>query len=406
MELSERARNIKPSATLAVTAKAKEMKSQGLDVISFGAGEPDFDTPDHIKAAARQALDEGMTKYQPTAGSPEAREAVARYMNERFGYEFGADNVLISCGGKHALYLAFQALVEPGDEVILPAPYWVSYPQQAALAGATVKEVHAGPEQAFRVTPAQLEEAITEKSKVLVLNSPSNPTGAMYGADELAALGEVIARHPNLIVFSDEIYERLVYEGNTFASFAAVNPSLAERTVTFNCLSKTYAMTGWRVGFTIGPTDLIKAMGSMQGQMTSNITSFCLPAVSAALQGPQEGVERMRQAFEERGKQMHARLSEMPGVRCPQPHGAFYVFPDVSSAAFGKMDPAGRRIASAADFAASLLEHQQVAVVPGEDFGAESHVRLSFATGTEQIEAGLDRLAAYLGQLAQASSGL
>ena len=399
MALSDRAQAIKPSATLAVTAKAKELKQAGHDVVSFGAGEPDFDTPGPIKQAAKDALDQGMTKYQPTPGSPEARQAVADYMNERFGYDFTSENVLISCGGKHALYLAFMALIDPGDEVLLPAPYWVSYPQQAQLAGGSVKEIQAGPEQDFRITPDQLEAAISERSKVLVINSPSNPTGAMYAADELRALGEVIEKHPGLIVFSDEIYERLVYDDNQFASFAAVNPALADRTVTFNCLSKTYAMTGWRVGFTIADAALIKAMGSMQGQMTSNITSFCMPAIAAALQGDQGEVETMRAEFEKRGRHIHDRLSKIAGITCPKPRGAFYVFPDIAEAAFGKTDPAGTKLETAADFAASLLEHQQVAVVPGEDFGAPRHVRLSFATSLEQIDNGLDRIEQYLQQL-------
>jgi aspartate aminotransferase len=399
MQLSQRAQAIKPSATLAVTAKAKAMKAAGQDVVSFGAGEPDFDTPSHIKNAAKQALDQGLTKYQPAPGSPDARQAVADYMNNRFGYHFAQDNVIISCGGKHALYLAFMCVIDPGDEVLLPSPYWVSYPQQAKLAGATVKAIDAPAEQQFCINADQLEQAITDKTKVLVLNSPSNPTGAMYTPDQLKAIGEVVAKHPNLIVFSDEIYERLVYDDNQFASFAAVNPSLADRTVTFNCLSKTYAMTGWRIGFTIGPADLIKQMAAMQGQMTSNITSFCLPAVAAALQGDQSDVERMRSEFEKRGHHMHQRLSKIKGIQCPQPRGAFYVFPDISGAALGNTDPAGNQLNSAADFAASLLEHQQVAVVPGEDFGAPSHVRLSFATAMDQIDKGLDRIEQYLARL-------
>jgi aspartate aminotransferase len=399
MQLSQRAQAIKPSATLAVTAKAKQLKAEGHDVVSFGAGEPDFDTPAHIKAAAKDALDQGLTKYQPTPGSPEARQAVADYMNQRFGYAFAQDNVIISCGGKHALYLAFMCLIDPGDEVLLPSPYWVSYPQQAKLAGGSVRDIPAGAEQGFRISPEQLDQAISDQSKVLVLNSPSNPTGAMYSREELKAIGEVVAKHPNLVVFSDEIYERLVYDDNEFASFAAVNPQLADRVVTFNCLSKTYSMTGWRVGFTIGPADLIKQMAAMQGQMTSNITSFCLPAIAAALEGEQDDVQQMRQQFEQRGHHIHNRLNLIKRINCPKPQGAFYVFPDVSQAAFGKTDPSGKTIESAADFAASLLEHQQVAVVPGEDFGAPSHVRLSFATAMTQIDKGLDRLEDYLTQL-------
>ncbi len=396
MELSQRVRSIKPSATLAVTARSKAMKAQGIDVVGFGAGEPDFDTPGHIKQAAIDSLLAGNTKYQPAAGTPEARAAVAHYMNERYGYQFDAENVIISAGGKHALYLAFQAILEPGDEVLLPAPYWVSYPEQARLAGGVVKEIAGEVGNDFKITPEQLAAAITDRSRVLVINSPSNPTGTMYSRDELAALADVVAAHSRLVVFSDEIYERLVYGDVAFASFASLHEEVGQRTVTFNCLSKTYAMTGWRVGFTIAEPGLIKAMASMQGQMTSNITSFCLPAVEAALAGPQDEVEKMRRAFAERGAHMHERLSAMAGVRCPRPTGAFYVFPDMSGAALGKRDPAGRELDSAAALAESLLEHAQVAVVPGEDFGAPSHVRLSFATSMEQIDKGLDRLERYL----------
>jgi len=399
MQLSERVKAIKPSSTLAVTAMAKALQAKGVDVVGFGAGEPDFDTPANIKIAAAKALDAGITKYLPTAGTPEARQAVADYMNQRFGYHFKAENVIVSFGGKHALYLAFMAICNPGDEVLLPAPYWVTYPEQARLAGATVKELLGAVENDFKITPKQLEAAITPKSRVLVINSPSNPTGTMYSPDELKALAAVVARHPQLIVFSDEIYERLVFGDVKFASFAALDPEVGKRTVTFNCLSKTYAMTGWRIGFTIGPAALIKAMDALQGQMTSNITSFCMPAIVEALKGPQDDAEKMRQAFAERGAHIHKRLSKLVGVKCPKPTGAFYVFPDICKAVFGKKDPAGKTLSTAADFAASLLEHAKVAVVPGEDFGAPNHVRLSFATSMEQIDKGLDRIEGYLKSL-------
>lgn len=402
MDLSARVRALKPSSTLAVTAKAKALKAAGVDVISFGAGEPDFDTPAHIKAAAIKALEQGKTKYEPCAGTPEARQAVARYMTTRHGLESGPENVLISCGGKHALYLAFMAVMDPGDELLLPAPYWVSYPEQARLAGATVREIPARVDNDFKITPEQLEQAITPKSKVLVINSPSNPTGTMYSPAELKALADVVARHPRLVVFADDIYERLVYGAEPFVSFATLNPAV--QTVTFNCLSKSYAMTGWRIGFTVAEPGLIKAMDGLQGQMTSNITSFCFPAVVAALDGSQDEVERMRQAFAQRGAHIHRRLSALPGIRCPRPTGAFYVFPDIREAVFGKVDPAGRLLDSAAAFAESLLEHAQVAVVPGEDFGGPDQVRLSFATSLEQIDAGLDRLEGYLASLKQAVS--
>ncbi len=373
MQLSERVQAIKPSVTLAVSAKAKAMKAAGVDVVSFGAGEPDFDTPVAIKEAAKKALDAGKTKYEDTPGTAEARDAVARYMNTRHGFHVTGQNVIISVGGKHSLYVAFMAIMNPGDELLLPAPYWVSYPEQAKLAGGTVKEIPGSVDRDFKITPEQLEKAIGPKSKVLVINSPSNPTGTMYSPAELKALAEVVARHPNLIVFADDIYERLVYGPDKFVSFATLHPAIAERTITFNCLSKTYAMTGWRVGFTIAPADLIKAMGSLQSQMTSNITSFVMPAVAAALDGSQDEVEKMRQAFAKRGEHIHRRLTALPGVKCPKPTGAFYVFPDISAAAFGKTDPAGKKINCALAFAESLLEHAKVAVIPGEDFGrAES----------------------------------
>ncbi|MCX5661819.1 MAG: pyridoxal phosphate-dependent aminotransferase [Planctomycetota bacterium] len=397
MQLSERVKAIKPSSTLAVTAKSKAMKAAGIDVIGFGAGEPDYDTPKPIKAAAAKALEEGKTKYEATAGSVEARAAVAKYMNTRHGFNVTGDNVIISVGGKHSLYVAFMSLMNPGDELLLPAPYWVSYPEQAKLAGGTVKEIPGSVDNDFKITPAQLEKAIGPKSRVLVINSPSNPTGTMYSPAELKALAEVVAKHPNLLVFADDIYERLVYGSDKFVSFSTLHPALAERTVTFNCLSKTYAMTGWRVGFTIGPKDLIKAMDALQGQMTSNITSFVLPAVAVALDPAQDAaVETMRVEFDKRGKHIHQRLLAIPGVKCPKPTGAFYVFPDVSKAVFGKTDPAGKRITTAAGFAESLLEHAKVAVVPGEDFGGPNHVRLSFATGMKNIDSGLDRIEAYV----------
>ncbi len=396
MRLSDRVNAMRPSSTLAVTAKSKAMKAAGVDVVGLGAGEPDFDTPDHIKQAARDALDTGVTKYQPVAGTPDARQAVAEYMNDRHGFKAEPENVVISCGGKHALYLAFAAVCNPGDEVLLPSPYWVSYPEQAKLAGASVEVIQSRAADGFKITPEQLTAAITPRSRVLVINSPSNPTGAMYSPDELKALATVVAEHPQLLVFSDEIYERLVFGAHPFVSFAGLHPAVTERTITFNCLSKTYAMTGWRVGFTIGPADVIAAMSKLQSQMTSNITSFCLPAVRAALHGPQDAVESMRKAFAERAEHTHARLSAMPGVVCAKPSGAFYVFPDVSQAAFGKADPAGKVIRSASDFASSLLDHAKVAVVPGEDFGAPAHVRLSFAAAMEQIDKGVDRIEAFL----------
>lgn len=399
MKLAHRVQVMKPSSTLKVTAMVKQLTAEGHDIIGFGAGEPDFDTPQRIKDTVGVALNQGLTKYEPVGGTPAALKAVAAYVGPKLGRELTPQNVLISCGGKHSLYLAFMALVEPGDEVLIPAPYWVSYPEQARLAGAEVVEIPGSVDNDFKITPEQLRQALTPKSKVLVINSPSNPTGTMYSPAELKALAEVVVEHPQLLVFADDIYERLVYGPDPFVSFASLHPALWERTVTFNCLSKSYAMTGWRVGFAVAPAECIKAMAALQGQMTSNITSFVYPAIVEALQGPQDEVEAMRQAFAQRGQSMHRLLSAMPGVKCCQPTGAFYVFPDIAEAAFGKTDPAGKRIETAADFAESLLTHARVAVVPGEDFSGPRHVRLSFATSNAKIEAGLERLAQFLEKL-------
>ena len=398
MKLAQRVQVMKPSSTLAVTALVKKMTSEGHKVIGFGAGEPDFDTPQHIKDSVTDALSKGLTKYEPVNGTPAALKAVAQYMEPKLGRNLGPENVLISCGGKHSLYLAFMALVEPGDEVIIPAPYWVSYPEQARLCGASVVEVPGSVDNDFKITPEQLEKAITPRSKVLIINSPSNPNGTMYSPAELIALSEVVLRHPQLIVFADDIYERLVYGADPFVSWASLHPDLFERTVTFNCLSKSYAMTGWRVGFAVAEPKLIKAMSGLQGQMTSNITSFVYPAIVAALTGPQDEVEKMRQTFAERGQLMHRLFSAIPGVKCCKPTGAFYVFPDIS-AHFGKTDPAGRKLESAAAFAESLLSHAQVAVVPGEDFAGPNHVRASFATSNQNIEQGLEKLSRFVEQL-------
>ncbi len=399
MKLAHRVQVMKPSSTLKVTAMVKQLTAEGHDIIGFGAGEPDFDTPQRIKDTVGVALNQGLTKYEPVGGTPAALKAVAAYVGPKLGRELTPQNVLISCGGKHSLYLAFMALVEPGDEVLIPAPYWVSYPEQARLAGAEVVEIPGSVDNDFKITPEQLRQALTPKSKVLVINSPSNPTGTMYSPAELKALAEVVVEHPQLLVFADDIYERLVYGPDPFVSFASLHPALWERTVTFNCLSKSYAMTGWRVGFAVAPAECIKAMAALQGQMTSNITSFVYPAIVEALQGPQDEVEAMRQAFAQRGQLMHRLLSAMPGLKCCQPTGAFYVFPDIAEAAFGKTDPAGKRIETAADFAESLLTHARVAVVPGEDFSGPRHVRLSFATSNAKIEAGLERLAQFLEKL-------
>ena len=394
--LADRMSLVSESITLAVTAKANALKKAGVDVVGFGAGEPDFDTPAFIKDAAKAALDKGLTKYTPTPCFPELKQAIADKFQRENGLPYKAENITVGAGGKHCLYMAFMAMLNPGDEVLIPAPYWVSYPEQAKLAGGVPVVVKGDEANGFKLTPPQLEAAITPKTKVLVLNSPSNPAGHAYSPAELKGLAEVVARHPHVVVFSDEIYEKLVYDGLTFVSFATLHPALAERTLTFNCHSKSFAMTGWRVGYVGGPKPAIDAMNKLQSQMTSHITSFVQPAATIALTDPRgaESVEQMRREFERRGRHMHQRLSALPGVTCVKPQGAFYCFPNVSRY-YGRRI-GGVEVSGAVPFAAALLEQAHVAVVPGTDSGFDSHVRLSFATGMANIDKGIDRIAGWL----------
>lgn len=397
--LAERMTLVSESITLAVSAKANALKKAGVDVVGFGAGEPDFDTPAFIKEAVKAAVDKGVTKYTPTPCYPELKQAIADKFSRENGLPYKAENVTTGAGGKHCLYMAFMAVLNPGDEVIIPSPYWVSYPEQVKLAGGVSKIVRGEESNGFKITPQQLEAAIGPKTKVFVINSPSNPAGHAYTPDELKALAEVVARHPNVVVFSDEIYEKLVYDGLRFVSFATLAPGLVERTLTFNCHSKSFAMTGWRVGYIGGPKPVIDAVNKLQGQMTSHITSFVQPAATAALTDPRgaETVEQMRQQFEKRGRHMWERLSKLPNVTCVKPQGAFYCFPNVS-AYFGK-SANGAKITDAVSFAAALLEQNHVALVPGNDSGFDTHVRLSFATSMEQIDKGIDRIAEFLKKL-------
>ena len=397
--LAERMKLVSESITLAVSAKAAALKKSGVDVVGFGAGEPDFDTPAFIKDAAKAALDKGQTKYTPTPCFPELKTAISEKFKRENNLPYEPSQITVGAGGKHCLYMAFMAVLNPGDEVIIPAPFWVSYPEQAKLAGGVSKIVHGEEKNGFKITPAQLEAAITSKTKVLLINSPSNPAGHMYSPAELKALAEVVAKHPQVIVFSDEIYEKLVYDGNQFVSFATLHPSLIERTLTFNCHSKSFAMTGWRIGYVGGPKAAIDAMNKLQSQMTSHITSFCQMPAATALSDPRgaESIEQMRRQFEKRGKHMWERLSALPKVTCVRPQGAFYCFPNIS-AYFGKK-AGGTEITDAVSFSAALLEQNHVAVVPGNDSGFETHVRLSFATSMEQIDKGIDRIAEFLKKL-------
>jgi aspartate aminotransferase len=394
ISLSDRATKLKPSPTLAVTALFKQMLREGRDVIGFGAGEPDFDTPDGIKEAAITALRDGKTKYEPAPGSPDARQAVADDYSKRYGAPLSSNNVLISCGGKHSLFLAFQSLFNPGDELLLPAPYWVSYPEQVKLAGGTTKTIRGLVDNGFKITPEQLKEAVTPKSKALLLNSPGNPTGITYTPEELTALVDV-AMEAGLFIISDEIYDRLLYNGQKTKSLLSFPEEVRKRSIVINGLSKAFSMTGWRIGFTVAEPHIIKAMGSLQGQMTSNICAFAMAAIKTALENHEPDVEAMRVQFEKRGALMHQLVSDIPDVKCPVPTGAFYVFPDVS-AYFGKKDPTGKVLNSAQELATSLLENSGVAVVPGEGFEAPEHVRLSFATDPDSIKNGIGRIREFL----------
>jgi len=400
IRLAERMSLISESITLKVSAKAAALKRAGVDVVGFGAGEPDFDTPAFIKEAAKLALDRGQTKYTPTPCIPELKAAIAQKFNRENGLPYKPEQISTGAGGKHCLYMAFMAVVNPGDEVLIPSPYWVSYPEQARLAGASVKVIRGQESQGFRITPEQLERAITPRSRVLIINSPSNPAGHAYTPEQLKELADVVVRHPDLIVFSDEIYEKLVYDGLKFVSFATLHPQLLQQTLTFNCHSKSFAMTGWRVGYVGGPQHVIDAINKLQSQMTSHITSFTQMAAATALTDPRgaESIEQMRQQFEKRGRHMWQRLTQLPKITCVRPQGAFYCFPNIG--AYIGRKAGGVEITDAVSFSAALLEQNHVAVVPGNDSGFDTHVRLSFATSMEQIDKGIDRIEQFLRKLA------
>ncbi len=399
IQIADRMSLVSESITLAVSAKANAMKKQGIDVVGFGAGEPDFDTPDFIKEAAKTALDKGMTKYTPSPCTPDLKAAIAEKFNKENNLPYKPENITTGAGGKHCLYMAFMAVLNPGDEVLIPAPYWVSYPEQVKLAGGVPKYIVGEESNGFKITPQQLADAITPRTRVLMLNSPSNPAGHGYSPAEQKALADVVLKHPNLVVFSDEIYEKLVYGDFKFVSFATLDPKLIDQTLTFNCHSKSFAMTGWRVGYIGGPKPVIDAINKLQSQMTSHITSFTQPAAIVALTDPRgaEAIAKMRVQFEKRGEHMWKRLNALPGVTCVRPQGAFYCFPNVSSA-YGKSIN-GKKITEAVSFSAALLENNHVAVVPGNDSGFDTHVRLSFATSMEQIDKGIDRIGEFLAKL-------
>jgi aspartate aminotransferase len=384
--LSVWARNVSPSPTLAIDAKAKALMAAGEDVCSFAAGEPDFDTPLHIKEAAIAALKAGKTKYAPTPGIEPLRAAIAARYAAEYGYTVAPSQVVVSPGGKYSCYIGLLAVCNPGDEVLIPAPYWVSYPEMVKLTGAVPRVLETSDRTGFKIQPAQLEAAITPKTKALVFNSPSNPTGAVYTRAEIEAIVAVAVRH-NLYILSDEMYEHLMYDGATATCVATLSPEAAARTITVAGFSKTYSMTGWRLGTLVAPAHIAKAVAELQSQMSSNATTFAQYGALAALQEKEKtsvALKEMLTAFDRRRKHLHAELNKIPGITCLLAQGAFYLFPNISS--FGLKDT---------DFCAKLLEQEKVAAVPGSSFGAEGYLRLSYATSDEIIAKGLTRLARF-----------
>ncbi|MEB3220051.1 MAG: pyridoxal phosphate-dependent aminotransferase [Nostocales cyanobacterium 94392] len=380
MKLAARISQVSPSLTLAIAAKAKAMKAEGIDVCSFSAGEPDFDSPAHVKAAAQKALDEGKTKYGPAAGEPELRRAIANKLKSENHLDYQAENIIVTNGGKHSLFNLMQALIEPGDEVIIPAPYWVSYPEMVKLVGGNPVIIMTDEKTGYKIHPDILRSSITPKTKLFVLNSPSNPTGMVYTPEEIKALAEVIVEK-DILVVSDEIYEKILYDGAKHLSIGSLNDEILARTIVSNGFAKGYSMTGWRLGYLAAPVELIKAATTVQGHSTSNVCTFAQYGAIAALEGSQECVEEMRQAFAKRRKVMLERINAIPGLKSVQPDGAFYLFPDISKTGLKSLE-----------FCNALLEQHQVAVIPGVAFGADNNIRLSYATDMATIEKGMDRL--------------
>ncbi|BAY82137.1 class III aminotransferase [Calothrix parasitica NIES-267] len=380
MKLAARISQVSPSLTLAIAAKAKAMKAEGIDVCSFSAGEPDFDSPAHVKAAAKKALDEGKTKYGPAPGEPKLRQAIADKLQRENNLNYQAENIIVTNGGKHSLFNLMQALIEPGDEVIIPAPYWVSYPEMVKLVGGNPVIVMTDKENGYKIQPEILRSAITPKTKLFVLNSPSNPTGMVYTPEEIKALAEVIVEK-DILVVSDEIYEKILYDGAKHLSIGSLSDEMFARTIVSNGFAKGYSMTGWRLGYLAAPVELIKAATTVQGHSTSNVCTFAQYGAIAALEESQDCVEEMRQAFAKRRKVMLERINAIPGLSCAQPDGAFYLFPDISQTGLKSLD-----------FCKTLLDEHQVAVIPGVAFGADNNIRLSYATDMATIEKGMDRL--------------
>lgn len=387
--LSHRARDIKPSPTLAIDAKAKAMKARGIDIVNFGVGEPDFDTPANVKEAAIKAIRDGFTKYTPVGGIDSLKEAIREKFRKDNNLDYAHEEIIVSCGAKHSLYNIAQALFGPGDEVLIPSPYWVSYPDQVLLNDAVPVFPQTREADCFRVRPEVLESRITPKTKAIILNSPSNPTGLAYGRRDLERIAEVVLKH-NLYVISDEIYEKLIYDGFEHVSIASLDIGIRSKTIVVNGLSKAYAMTGWRIGYAAGPKEIIKAMTNIQSQSTSNPASISQKAAVEALTGPQDSVGVMLGEFDRRRKFLVNELNSLAGVTCITPTGAFYAFPNTSQI-YGKSD-GDRRIASSSDLALYLLEKANVALVPGEAFGNDNYIRISYATSIDEIQKGVDRI--------------
>ncbi|MCL4244739.1 MAG: pyridoxal phosphate-dependent aminotransferase [Candidatus Dadabacteria bacterium] len=389
MKLSARANRIQPSATLAITAKEKALKAQGVDVVGFGAGEPDFDSPDYVKEAAIKAIEKGYTKYTPVGGIDQLKDAIIERMKLDYGFGYEKAELIVSCGAKHTLFNLTQAIIDVGDEVIIPAPYWVSYPEQVILAEGKPVILETREENGFRIDPDELKKLITPRTKALVLNYPSNPTGVTYSEDELKAIVDV-AMAAGITIISDEIYDKIIYDGTKHTPVASLGDDVKKATILVNGTSKTYSMTGWRIGFAAGDKEVIKAMANIQGQSTSNPTSISQWAAVSAYASPHDLIVERTAEFEKRKNYIVERLNSIPGIKCVSPKGAFYAFPNVSSF-YGKSFN-GKTVDSSLDFTGFLLEEAKVAVVPGDSFGSDAHVRISFATSMENIVKGMDRI--------------
>ncbi len=396
-QLSKRVKSVSPSPTLGITAKANKMRAEGIDVVNFGAGEPDFDTPANIKEAAKKAIDSGFTKYTPTSGTKGLKEAICKKLKKDNGLDYKPEEILVSCGAKHSVFNAVLAVCDEGDEVILPSPYWVSYPEMIKLAGANPVVIKTTQQNNFKITPAQLRDAITPKTKLIMLNSPSNPTGVVYTRKELQSLSEILVE-AGVCCISDEVYEKIIYDGKEHVSIASLSSEMKKLTIVVNGVSKTYSMTGWRIGYAAGPKEVIDGMSNLQDHSTSNPTSISQMAALEALEGPQKSVEEMIQAFTERRNYIVERLNLLKGVNCLMPDGAFYVFPDMSQILGKKY--MGKTIENSFSLTELLLTEVKVAVVPGAVFGDDNHLRLSYATSMRSIVKGMDRIEEFLKKIA------